>query len=183
MDYVLVEDKELALDSEGSLPLDSLKSQFGAIATNLYYIRDEGRECCLLMTDGKIVKPNSGWPMNGLLVSRMGPTSINEATIMPVKKTLTKRDLCKIRLSSPTANLALKNINILNETIRHKVANTQFFGSGGFSKCEGTSNEDAIKNQGLRNRIISSEEVSSLYQTYTLENGDIAIIDRHHASQ
>ena len=34
------------------------------------------------MTDGKIVKPNSGWPIQGLRVSRVGPSSINEATII-----------------------------------------------------------------------------------------------------
>ena len=44
-------------------------------------------------------------------------------------------------------------------------------------------NEDALKNQGLRNEIILSEEVSSLYHLYILEDGSIIAIDRHYASQ
>ena len=57
------------------------------------------------------------------------------------------------------------------------------FGFGGLSKCEGTSNDDVIKNQAICNQIISCKEVSSLYQTYTLEDGNMVCIDRHYVTQ
>ena len=46
MDFVVVEDRELALDSVESLPLESLKAHFGPNASSLYFITDEGREHC-----------------------------------------------------------------------------------------------------------------------------------------
>ena len=46
MDFILIDDRELALDSEGSLPLESLKAHFGPNAKSLNYLTDEGRECC-----------------------------------------------------------------------------------------------------------------------------------------
>ena len=46
MDFVVIEDRELALDSEESLPVESLKAYFGPNTNSLYYIMDEGRERC-----------------------------------------------------------------------------------------------------------------------------------------
>ena len=46
MDFVVIEDRELALDSEESLPVESLKAYFGPNANSLYYITDEERERC-----------------------------------------------------------------------------------------------------------------------------------------
>ena len=44
MDFVVIEDRELALDSKETLPLESLKAHFGPNATSSYYITDERRE-------------------------------------------------------------------------------------------------------------------------------------------
>ena len=40
----------------------------------------------------------------------------------------------------------------------------QFHGSGGLSKCEGTSQEQALQNQGIRKTITEREDVKSLYE-------------------
>ena len=46
MEFLLIEDKELALNADEALPLESLKAHFGANASGLYYISEEGRERC-----------------------------------------------------------------------------------------------------------------------------------------
>ena len=99
MVFLLIEDKELTLAADESLPLQSLKAHFHASATGLYYISEEGREQCkhtliyisvhnlflmgLLVTNEIITKPNGGWPSEGLKVSRASLSSINDAAIMP----------------------------------------------------------------------------------------------------
>ena len=40
------------------------------------------------------------------------------------------------------------------------------FGSGGLSKCEGTSQEQALQNQAIRKTITEREDVKSLYEVY-----------------
>ena len=44
----------------------------------------------------------------------------------------------------------------------------QFHGSGGLSKCEGTSQEQALLNQAIRKSITDREEVKSLYEVIML---------------
>ena len=44
----------------------------------------------------------------------------------------------------------------------------QFHGSGSLSKCEGTSQEQALLNQAIRKSITDREEVKSLYEVIML---------------
>ena len=44
----------------------------------------------------------------------------------------------------------------------------QFHGSGGLSKCEGTSQEQALLNQAIRKSITDRKEVKSLYEVIML---------------
>lgn len=48
----------------------------------------------------------------------------------------------------------------------------QFHGSGGLSKCEGTTQEEAVKNQMIRKMITDREEVKAYYEVFTLEDKD-----------
>ena len=47
----------------------------------------------------------------------------------------------------------------------------QFHGSGGLSKCIGTSQEQAALNQGTREAISRNEKVSCFFETFSLEDG------------
>ena len=56
-------------------------------------------------------------------------------------------------------------------------------GTGGSSRCEGTTKEDAILNMSLREEIVDSEEVKAFYRKYTLEDGSIVCLDSSMASE
>ena len=54
----------------------------------------------------------------------------------------------------------------------------QWEGSGGMQKCEGTSAEQALKNQAIRDRLTNHSDVVALFTIYTLEDGSIVKIDK-----
>ena len=45
-------------------------------------------------------------------------------------------------------------------------------------KCEGTSAEQALKNQAIRDRLTNHSDVVGLFTTYTLEDGSIVKINK-----
>ena len=45
-------------------------------------------------------------------------------------------------------------------------------------KCEGTSTEQALSNQAIRDRLTNHSDVVALYTTCTLEDGSIVRIDK-----
>lgn len=84
---------------------------------------------------------------------------------------LTKKELKAKAEKSLAARRALSQWNKMNTTIRRLVIETQFHGSGGLSKCIGTSQEQAALNQGTREAISRNEKVSCFFETFSLEDG------------
>lgn len=68
-------------------------------------------------------------------------------------------------------NFTISVYDILCTTVLFFVS--QFYGSGGLSKCEGTTQEEAIKNQMITDR----EEVKAYYNVFILEdkNGKLTL--------
>lgn len=116
---------------------------------------------------------------------------------------LKKKDLRKYADKSAVARAVLAQWNRLNTVIRRQVYSVkvcqqytcavalmhvvlfyfQWHGTGGSSRCEGTTKEEAILNMSLREGIVNSEEVKSFYRKYTLEDGNIVCLDAALASE
>jgi len=54
--------------------------------------------------------------------------------------------------------------------VQHFAFVFQFHGSGGLSKCEGTTQEEATKNQMIRRMISEREEVKAYYEVFVVED-------------
>ena len=54
-------------------------------------------------------------------------------------------------------------------------------GSGGFSKCEGTTKEEAIQNCALKESIATNEHIKAFFRWFTLEDGGLVVLDIVHA--
>lgn len=57
------------------------------------------------------------------------------------------------------------------------VIHMQWHGAGGFSRCEGTSKEEALQNMALREAITAHEDVTIYYRRFMLEDGSIVLFD------
>eukprot|EP00731_Ephydatia_muelleri_P006897 Em0003g1145a len=210
-DYIVVtvegvEQLELEADSEGRFTLSSLDSLIGVPTSGLRYMSQNSRYRGVRVENGELMRPYDGWQSEGrvyIVLAKNQQVSaesqaklVEDESVMPAAgnrnpellttaiTTLTKRQLQEKAKISLVARRALSQWNRMNTIIRKHVSVTKFEGTGSFVRSEGTTHEQAVTNQALRQTITCQQDVVSCYETFVMEDkGSQVVLDHIRAAE